>query len=56
MCASYSKAIVCLQATVQELWYVEELDILALALKGRTRIRRFRLQPEPLYPEDENRR
>lgn len=46
----------CSKATVQELWYVEELDILALALKGRTRIRRFRLQLESLYPEDENRR
>ncbi len=46
----------CLQATVKEVWYVEELDILALALKGRTRIRRFRLQPEPPHLEDEHRK
>ncbi|KAG0612370.1 hypothetical protein M758_6G022200 [Ceratodon purpureus] len=41
----------CSKTTVEELWYVEELDILALALKGRTRIRRFRLKPQPPHPE-----
>jgi len=43
----------CIKARVKELWYVEELDILALALKGRTRIRRFKLQYQPPHPEDE---
>uniref|UniRef100_A0A7I4BG98 Uncharacterized protein n=1 Tax=Physcomitrium patens TaxID=3218 RepID=A0A7I4BG98_PHYPA len=37
----------CSKAAVKELWYVEELDLLALALKGRTRIRRFQLQSDP---------
>lgn len=32
-----------MQAVIKELWYVEELDILALALKGRMRHRRFPL-------------
>ncbi|XP_059641440.1 uncharacterized protein LOC132283507 isoform X5 [Cornus florida] len=31
------------QATVSELWYVEEFDMLALALNGRTKIRKFQL-------------
>ncbi|KAH9606061.1 hypothetical protein KSS87_017938 [Heliosperma pusillum] len=31
------------QAVVSELWYVEELDVLALALEGRMKIRRFKL-------------
>uniref|UniRef100_A0A7N2M1Z8 Uncharacterized protein n=1 Tax=Quercus lobata TaxID=97700 RepID=A0A7N2M1Z8_QUELO len=31
------------QAVVSELWYVEEYDVLALALDGRTKIRRFQL-------------
>ncbi|XP_074316385.1 uncharacterized protein LOC141652700 [Silene latifolia] len=31
------------QAVVSELWYVEELDVLALALDGRMKIRRFQL-------------
>lgn len=32
------------QATVRELWFVEELDILALALKGRMTVKRLPLQ------------
>lgn len=32
-----------IQAVVSELWYVEEYDVLALALDGRTKIRRFQL-------------
>ncbi|XP_022856261.1 uncharacterized protein LOC111377399 [Olea europaea var. sylvestris] len=31
------------QATVSELWYVEELDVLALALNGRMKTRKFKL-------------
>ncbi|CAO2826771.1 unnamed protein product [Amaranthus hypochondriacus] len=31
------------QAIVSELWYVEELDVLALALDGRMKVRRFEL-------------
>lgn len=31
-----------LQATVSELWYVEEYDLLALALNGKMKIRKFR--------------
>lgn len=31
------------QAVVSELWYVEELDVLALALDGRMKVRRFQL-------------
>eukprot|EP00249_Psilotum_nudum_P016476 c25843_g1_i1 orf=420-1400(-) len=31
------------QATVDELWFVEELDVLALALNGRIKERRYRL-------------
>jgi len=34
---------ICSKAVIKELWYVEELDILALALKGRMRHRRFPL-------------
>lgn len=30
------------QATVSELWYVEEYDLLALALNGRMKIREFK--------------
>lgn len=32
-----------LQAVVSELWYVEEFDVLALALDGRMKVRRFQL-------------
>ncbi|KAK1267664.1 hypothetical protein QJS04_geneDACA000636 [Acorus gramineus] len=32
-----------IQATVSELWFVEELDVLALALNGRIKVHRFRL-------------
>lgn len=31
------------QATITELWYVEEYDVLALALNGRMKIRKFQL-------------
>lgn len=31
------------QAVVSELWYVEELDVLALAINGRMKVRRFQL-------------
>ncbi|XVE54811.1 hypothetical protein DITRI_Ditri03aG0112500 [Diplodiscus trichospermus] len=31
------------KATVSELWYVEEYDVLALALNGRMKVRRFQL-------------
>ncbi|RVW14637.1 hypothetical protein CK203_085434 [Vitis vinifera] len=31
------------QADVSELWYVEEYDVLALALNGRMKVRRFKL-------------
>ncbi|KAL2935108.1 Uroporphyrinogen decarboxylase [Bienertia sinuspersici] len=31
------------QAIVSELWYVEELDVLALAVDGKMKVRRFRL-------------
>ncbi|XAR50066.1 hypothetical protein NMG60_11004292 [Bertholletia excelsa] len=31
------------QATVTELWYVEEFDVLALALEGRMKVRKFQL-------------
>ncbi|GJN39568.1 hypothetical protein PR202_gb28693 [Eleusine coracana subsp. coracana] len=31
------------QATVSELWYVEEYDVLALALNGKMKVRRLRL-------------
>lgn len=31
------------QATVSELWYVEEFDVLALALNGKMKVRRLRL-------------
>ncbi|KAF5933701.1 hypothetical protein HYC85_029872 [Camellia sinensis] len=31
------------QATVTELWYVEELDVLALALDGRMKVHKFQL-------------
>ncbi|KAK1289322.1 hypothetical protein QJS10_CPB18g01351 [Acorus calamus] len=31
------------EATVSELWFVEELDVLALALNGRIKVHRFRL-------------
>lgn len=31
------------QATVSELWFVEEYDVLALALNGRMKTRRFHL-------------
>lgn len=33
----------CLQAVVSELWYVEEFDVLALALNGRMKTRKFHL-------------
>lgn len=36
MCA-FSKAM------VTELWYVEEFDVLALALDGKMKVRKFRL-------------
>ncbi|CAM6086439.1 unnamed protein product [Calypogeia fissa] len=32
------------QATVRELWFVEELDVLALALRGRMKVKRLPLQ------------
>lgn len=32
-----------IQADVSELWYVEEYDVLALALNGRMKVRRFKL-------------
>lgn len=32
-----------MQAIVSELWYVEEYDVLALALNGRMKTRRFHL-------------
>jgi hypothetical protein len=32
-----------IQAVVSELWYVEEYDLLALALDGRMKVRRFQL-------------
>ncbi|KZV23326.1 hypothetical protein F511_02227 [Dorcoceras hygrometricum] len=32
-----------MKATVSELWYVEEYDVLALALNGRMKIRKFHL-------------
>lgn len=32
-----------IQAAVSELWYVEEYDLLALALEGRMKVRRFQL-------------
>lgn len=32
-----------IQAVVSELWYVEEYDVLALALNGRMNTRKFRL-------------
>lgn len=31
-----------IQATVSELWYVEEYDVLALALNGRMNVRKFK--------------
>lgn len=33
-----------IQAVVSELWYVEEYDVLALALNGRMNTRKFRLR------------
>ncbi|KAE8707404.1 transcription factor bHLH47-like [Hibiscus syriacus] len=32
-----------IQATVSELWYVEEYDVLALALNGKMKVRRFQM-------------
>lgn len=32
-----------IQATISELWYVEEYDVLALALNGRMKVRKFQL-------------
>nr|DAD34848.1 TPA_asm: hypothetical protein HUJ06_005488 [Nelumbo nucifera] len=32
-----------MQAIVSELWYVEEFDVLALALNGRIMARRFHM-------------
>lgn len=32
------------QATVSELWYVEEYDVLALALDGRMKAHKFQLR------------
>lgn len=40
------------QAVVSELWYVEELDVLALALGGRMKIRRFVLGCSKDGPRD----
>lgn len=31
------------QATVSELWFVEEYDVLALALNGRMKVKQFQL-------------
>ncbi|KAI3504653.1 hypothetical protein L2E82_46581 [Cichorium intybus] len=39
--ARLNKAIRGTQATISELWYVEEYDVLALALDGKMKIRRF---------------
>lgn len=38
-----NKQIHAFQATVSELWYVEEFDVLALALDGKMKIRKFQL-------------
>ena len=35
------------QTVIRELWYVEELDVLAMALRGRTRCHRFNLTCGP---------
>uniref|UniRef100_A0A2N9J5M2 Uncharacterized protein n=1 Tax=Fagus sylvatica TaxID=28930 RepID=A0A2N9J5M2_FAGSY len=41
--AQLNKKIRGFEAVVSELWYVEEYDLLALGLDGRTKIRRFQL-------------
>ncbi|XP_075662420.1 uncharacterized protein LOC142631938 [Castanea sativa] len=41
--AKLNNQIRAMEAVVSELWYVEEYDVLALALDGRTKIRRFQL-------------
>jgi len=33
----------CFQAMISELWYVEEYDVLALALNGKMKVRRLHL-------------
>ncbi|KAL8097966.1 uncharacterized protein LOC141687274 isoform X2 [Apium graveolens] len=38
-----NKRLTGIQATITELWYVEEYDVLALALNGRMKARKFRL-------------
>lgn len=35
--------IIMIQATINELWYVEEFDVLALALDGKMKIRKCHL-------------
>lgn len=41
-----------LQAVVSELWYVEEYDVLALALNGRMKVRKFPLGCDSSWDEE----